>query len=175
MTGRRGSGVGMEVVEEGDNNTYFYTVTTRMTPPLNWAAMRAILMFHSLWRTKSQDSIHRPQLLKRKDSRSWFEPRSLSIPAWRLTARPNRLTLKLWLVRVTLCACWSLKVWLVHVTLCTHSFTHLPPQRQQYLCMQSVRTSDEEMKQTNEQNKTQTSIEIDDKGRYSTIRWHLPL
>ena len=26
---------------------YRYTVTTRMTPPLRWAAMRAILMFHN--------------------------------------------------------------------------------------------------------------------------------
>ena len=27
--------------------TYRYTVTTRMTPALRWAAMRAILMFYS--------------------------------------------------------------------------------------------------------------------------------
>ena len=27
--------------------TYRYTVTTRMTPALRWAAMRAILMFHN--------------------------------------------------------------------------------------------------------------------------------
>ena len=26
--------------------TYYYTVNTRMTPELRWAAMRAILMFH---------------------------------------------------------------------------------------------------------------------------------
>ena len=26
--------------------TYRYTVTTRMTPALRWAAMRAVLMFH---------------------------------------------------------------------------------------------------------------------------------
>ena len=37
----------MEVQEEGDYNyTYRYTVTTRMTPALRWAAIRAILMFH---------------------------------------------------------------------------------------------------------------------------------
>ena len=36
--------------------TYRYTVTTRMTPALRLAAIRAILMFHSLWGTKSQDS-----------------------------------------------------------------------------------------------------------------------
>ena len=52
--------------EGGDHNTYRYTVTTRMTPALRWAAMRAILMFNYLWGTKSQDSVHRPQLLKRK-------------------------------------------------------------------------------------------------------------
>ena len=48
--------------------TYRYTVTTRMTRALRWAAMRPILMFHKLSRTKSQDSVHRPQLLKRKES-----------------------------------------------------------------------------------------------------------
>ena len=31
--------------EEGDY-TYRYTVTTRMTPALRWAAIGAILMFH---------------------------------------------------------------------------------------------------------------------------------
>ena len=38
----------MEVGEEGDCYTYRYTVTTRMTPALRWAAMRAILMFLQL-------------------------------------------------------------------------------------------------------------------------------
>ena len=37
----------MEVGEEGDYYTYRYTVTTRMTSELRWAAMRAILMFHN--------------------------------------------------------------------------------------------------------------------------------
>ena len=37
-------GRGMEAGGEGDY-TYRYTVTTRMTPALRWAAMRAILMF----------------------------------------------------------------------------------------------------------------------------------
>ena len=40
----------------------------------------------------SQDSVHRPQFWKRKESRSRFEPRSLCLPAYRLTVRPNRLT-----------------------------------------------------------------------------------
>ena len=31
--------------------TYRYTVTTRMTLALRWAAMRAILVFHLVWRT----------------------------------------------------------------------------------------------------------------------------
>ena len=30
-----------------------------MTPALRWAAMRAILMFHSLWGPKPQDSVHK--------------------------------------------------------------------------------------------------------------------
>ena len=69
-----------------------------MTPALRWVAMRTILMFHLLWGTnftKSQDSVHRPQLLKRKESQSGFELRSLCLPAWRLSAGPNRLMLPL--------------------------------------------------------------------------------
>ena len=46
-TGRRGTGGrGMKLRDRGDYNAYRYTVTTRMTPALRWAAMRAILMFH---------------------------------------------------------------------------------------------------------------------------------
>ena len=33
--------------EKGGGVTYRYTVTTRMTSALRWAAMRAILMFHN--------------------------------------------------------------------------------------------------------------------------------
>ena len=36
---------GLEEGEEGDYTNH-YTVTTRMTPALRWAVMRAILMFH---------------------------------------------------------------------------------------------------------------------------------
>ena len=43
-------------------------------------------------KTKSQDSVHKPQLLKRKESRSGIEQRSFRLPAYRLTARPNRLS-----------------------------------------------------------------------------------
>ena len=38
---------GVEVEVRGVLYTYRYTVTTRMTPALRWAAMRAILMFHN--------------------------------------------------------------------------------------------------------------------------------
>ena len=56
--------------EEGDYIPIVtLAVTTRMTSALRWAAMRAILMFHNY---EGQDSIHRPQLLKRKESRSGF-------------------------------------------------------------------------------------------------------
>ena len=48
--------------------------------------MRAILMFHYLWGTKLQDSVHRPQPFRRE--RSGIEPRSL----WVLTSlTPYRL------------------------------------------------------------------------------------
>ena len=41
-----GVGGGMEV---GEREILYcrYTVTTRMTPALRWAAMRAVLMFHN--------------------------------------------------------------------------------------------------------------------------------
>ena len=66
----------------GRGRLYIYqnTVTTRMTPALRWAAIRAFLVFHSLWGTKSQDRVHKPQLLKRKESRSGIEPRSFRLP-----------------------------------------------------------------------------------------------
>ena len=44
--GEKGGGEGMEVGGEGDYIPYRYTVTTRMTSALRWAAMRAILTFH---------------------------------------------------------------------------------------------------------------------------------
>ena len=59
----------MEVGEEGDYYTYRYTVTTRMTSALRWAAMRAILMFHNC-EGQSHKTVHKSQLLKRKESRS---------------------------------------------------------------------------------------------------------
>ena len=40
-------GGGMEVGCRGRLYTYRYTVTTRMTSALRWAAMRAILMFRN--------------------------------------------------------------------------------------------------------------------------------
>ena len=50
---RDGEKVGEGGVEVGGGggrgrlHTYCYTVTTRMTPALRWAAMRAILTFHN--------------------------------------------------------------------------------------------------------------------------------
>ena len=44
---RGGGGIEVEGVGVGGRlYTYRYTVTTRMTSALRWAAMRAILMFH---------------------------------------------------------------------------------------------------------------------------------
>ena len=48
MDWENGGEGGMEVVGVGGEiYTYRYTVTTRMTYALRWAAMRAILMFHN--------------------------------------------------------------------------------------------------------------------------------
>ena len=38
-----------------------------MIPALRRAAMRAILMFHWLWGTKSQDSVHKPQRFEERE------------------------------------------------------------------------------------------------------------
>ena len=61
--------------------TYLYTVTTRMTPALRRAAMISILMFHNCEGQSHKTSVHRPQVLKRKESRNGFEPRSHRLPA----------------------------------------------------------------------------------------------
>ena len=43
----KGGGRGYGGGERGRLYTYRYTVTTRITSVLRWAAMRAILMFHN--------------------------------------------------------------------------------------------------------------------------------
>ena len=84
--GEGGEG-GMEVcvcvcVEGGGSYASLYTVTTRMTYALKWAAMTAVLMFQNCeGQNHKQDSVHRPQLLKRKETLSRFEPSSLYLPA----------------------------------------------------------------------------------------------
>ena len=46
-----------------------------------WAAMRVILMFHNCeGQSHKTQSVHRPQLLKRKESQIRFEPKSLCLP-----------------------------------------------------------------------------------------------
>ena len=45
-------------------------------------ALRAILMFRNCeGHSHKQENVHRPQIMKRKESRSEFEPRSLRLPA----------------------------------------------------------------------------------------------
>ena len=61
--------------------TYRYTVTTRMTYALRWAAMRAILTFHNCEGQSHKTVSTDHNLLKRKESQSGFEPRSLRLPA----------------------------------------------------------------------------------------------
>ena len=59
-----------------------------MTSALRWVTMRDKLIFHNYEGqshktvSRSQDTVHRLQLLKRKESRSGFEPRSLCLPAY---------------------------------------------------------------------------------------------
>ena len=84
-TGRRGWGGVYGGGERGRLDTYRYTVTTRMTSALRWAAMTAILIFRNCGETKSQDSVHRPQLLKKG------EPNQIRIEILLLTSlTPHR-------------------------------------------------------------------------------------
>ena len=59
--GGRGYGGG----GRGRLHTYHYTVTTRMTSALRWAAMRAILIFHDC-EGQSHKTVHRPQPFEEK-------------------------------------------------------------------------------------------------------------
>ena len=91
--GEKGGGAGMGG-EEGDYIPIATPSPPEMTPALSWAAMRAILTFHSLI-VMDKVTRQRPQTTifsKRKYSRSGIEPRSFRLLAWRLTARLNRPT-----------------------------------------------------------------------------------
>ena len=67
--------------------TYRGSVTTRMTSAVRWAAMRAILMFHNCeGQSHTTVSMHRPQLLERKESQadsnrgpSAYQPNALTL------------------------------------------------------------------------------------------------
>ena len=68
----------MEVGGRGRLYTYRYTVTTRITYALRWAAMRDILMFQKEVMDKVTGQC--PQtttFLRRKESRSGIEPKVL--------------------------------------------------------------------------------------------------
>ena len=88
-------GGGERVWRRGNNYTYRYTVTTRMTPALRWPAMRVILMFHKLLRwTKITRQCLQTTIFEVKE-----EPKRIrtDVPLrltslTRLTVRPNRRT-----------------------------------------------------------------------------------
>ena len=75
--------------------TYRYTATSRMTPALRWAAMRVVLMFHNCEGQSRKTVSTDHNFLKRKESRSGFEPRFFSLltslTPYRV-AGPKRLT-----------------------------------------------------------------------------------
>ena len=77
--------------------TQHSTATTTMTSAFRWAAMRAILTFRLLWGTKSQDGVHKSQLIKRE---SWngIEPMSC-LPVC------VRVCVCVWFVCVCVCVC----------------------------------------------------------------------
>ena len=64
-----------------------YTVTTRMTPALRWAVMRAILMFHNC-DGQSRKTVSTDHNFWREEE-SWSDIRTEVPPLTSLTARPN--------------------------------------------------------------------------------------
>ena len=83
----------MTVGEEGEYiYTYRYTVTTRMTY-IKMGSDESHFNVSSIVRDKvTRQCPQTTTFLKRKESRSGIEPRSFRLPAYRLTARPNRLS-----------------------------------------------------------------------------------
>ena len=65
-----------------------------MTPALNGQQSERFQCFINC--EGQSHSVHKPQLLKRTESWSGIEPRSFSLPAWHLAARPNWLMGNLW-------------------------------------------------------------------------------
>ena len=90
----------MEVGEEGDYYTYRYTVTTRMTPELRCRIDSDESHFNVALNVRDKVTRQCPQTtileVKRKAEADSNRGPSAGLPAFRLTARPNRLTLKLW-------------------------------------------------------------------------------
>ena len=83
----------MEVGEEGEYIPITYTVTTRMTC-IQMGSDESYFNVSLVVR----DKVTRPcpqttTFFKRNGSRSGIEPRSFRLPAYRLTARPNRLSI----------------------------------------------------------------------------------
>ena len=53
-------------------HSFIHSLITRKISALRWAAIGAVLLFHYLWGTKSQDSVHKPQPF-------WREKRASSL------------------------------------------------------------------------------------------------
>ena len=85
--GRRGYGGG----GRGRAYTYRYTVTTRMTC-IKMGSDESRFNVSLIVKDKVTRPCPQTKLSKRKESRSGIEPRSFRLPAYRLTARPNRLS-----------------------------------------------------------------------------------
>ena len=87
MGGRGYGGVG-----RGRVNTYRYTVTTRMTCIKMGSDENHVNVSLIVGDKVTRQCPQTTTFLKRKESPSGIEPRSFRLPAKRLTARPNRLT-----------------------------------------------------------------------------------
>ena len=82
--------------------TYRYTVTTRMTC-IKMGSDESHFNVSLVLRNKvTRPCPQTTTFLKRKESRSGIEPRSFRLPAYRLTARPNRLSVNVWMAGLDL-------------------------------------------------------------------------
>ena len=86
---------------------------------VRWAVEWAILMFDLLWGTRSQDSVFKPQLLKRKESGSGLEPASVCLqPGTSSFKKHIRLHCKHESLRQVSSSHWSECNYTVRVTQC---------------------------------------------------------
>ena len=82
--GGGGGGGGRAVEGGGERETIYLSLHChhQNDPCIKMGSDESHFNVSQLWGTKSQDSVHRPQPFKWKESRSRFEPRPLCLSAY---------------------------------------------------------------------------------------------